>query len=147
MTYYKYFIPLALLCCSVTQLCLTLCNTPGFPVLHHLLEFAQTRVHWISDAIQSSHPLLSPSPPAFNLIQHQGGQNIGALASASVLPVDIQGWFPLGWTDSFFLLSKGQQEASPTPQFESINSSVLSLLSGPTLNICTWLLEKTHSFD
>ena len=67
-----------LLCCySVAQSCLTLCdsvdcNTPDFPVLHHLPEFAQTHVHQVSDAIQPSHPLSSPSPPAFNLSQHQG---------------------------------------------------------------------------
>ena len=59
---------------SVAQLCLTLCDpmdcsTPGFPVHHQLLELAQTRVHEITDAIQSSHPLLSPSPLAFNLSQ------------------------------------------------------------------------------
>ena len=64
-------------CCSVAQSCLSLCNptecsTPGFPVLHHLPELAQTHVHWVSDAIQPSHPLSSPSPPAFNLSQHQG---------------------------------------------------------------------------
>ena len=64
-------------CCSVTQLCLTICNpmdcsTPGFPVLHHLLEVAQTHVHWVGDAIQASRPLLSLSPPAFDLFQHQG---------------------------------------------------------------------------
>ena len=47
------------------------CSIPGFPVLHYLLEFAQTHVHWVSDAIQPSHPLL-PSSPAFNLPQHQG---------------------------------------------------------------------------
>ena len=64
------------LCCSVAQSCLTLCNpndctTPGFPVLHHLPELAQTPVHWVGDAIQPSHPLSSPSPPAFYLFQHQ----------------------------------------------------------------------------
>ena len=63
--------------CSVAQSCPTLwdpinCSTPGFPVLHHLLELAQTHVHWVGDAIQSSHPLSSPSPPALNLSQHQG---------------------------------------------------------------------------
>ena len=62
---------------SVTQLCSTLCSpmdcsTPGLPVHHQLPEFTQTQVHWVSDAIQPSHPLLSPSPPAFNLSQHQG---------------------------------------------------------------------------
>ena len=48
------------------------CSTPGLPVHHQLLEFTQTHVHWVSDAIQPSHPLSSPSPPAFNLSQHQG---------------------------------------------------------------------------
>ena len=48
------------------------CSTPGFPVLHHLLERAQTHVHQVGDAIQPSHPLSSPSPPALNLSQHQG---------------------------------------------------------------------------
>ena len=62
--------------CSVAQLCLTLCdpmdcNTPGFPVLHYLREFAQTHVHWVSEVIQSSHSLLSTSSP-FYLSQHQG---------------------------------------------------------------------------
>ena len=64
-------------CCSVTKSYPTFCNpmdcsTPGFPVLHHLPELAQTHVHRIANAIQTSHPLLSPSPPAFNLSQHQG---------------------------------------------------------------------------
>ena len=62
---------------SVSQSRLTLCNPmdcsrPGFPVHHHLLELTQTHVHRVSDAIQAAHPLLSPSPPAFNLSQHQG---------------------------------------------------------------------------
>ena len=98
------------------------CSTPGFPVLHHLLEFPQTHVHWVSDAIQPSHPL-SPSS-ALNLSQHQSfpmsrvftssGQSTGA--SASVL--NIQSWFPCSRRDS--------QESFPAPQFKSINSLVLS---------------------
>ena len=48
------------------------CSTPGLPVHHQLLEFTQTHVHWVHDAIQPSHPLSSPSPPAFNISQHQG---------------------------------------------------------------------------
>ena len=61
---------------SVAQSCPTLCDsmdcsTPGFPVHHQLLDLTQTHVHWVSDAIQLSHPLSSPSPPAFNLSQHQ----------------------------------------------------------------------------
>ena len=64
-------------CCSVTKMCPTLwnpmnCSMPGFPVLHHLPDFAQTHVHWLSDAIQPSHLLFPPSTPAFNLPQHQG---------------------------------------------------------------------------
>ena len=63
-------------CCSVAQSCLTYdpmnCSPPGFLVLHHFPELAQTHIHQIGDAIQPSHPLSSPSPPAFNLSQHQG---------------------------------------------------------------------------
>ena len=63
--------------CPVTQSCPALCDPmdcsmPGFPVLRLLPEFAQSLVHWVSDAIPPSHPLLFPSPPAFNLFQHQG---------------------------------------------------------------------------
>ena len=63
--------------CSVAQSCLILCDavdcsTAGLPVHHQLLELAQTHVHRVSDAIQPSHPLSSPSPPALNLSQHQG---------------------------------------------------------------------------
>ena len=63
--------------CSINKLCLTLwdpmdCSTPGFSVLHYLLEFAQSHVHWVGDAIQPSHPLSPPLPPAFNLSWHHG---------------------------------------------------------------------------
>ena len=72
----KYF-PKPVQFSSVAQSCLTLCDpmdcsTPGFPVHHQLPELAQTHVHWVGDAIQPSHPLSSPSPPAFNLSQLQG---------------------------------------------------------------------------
>ena len=87
------------------------CSTPGFPVLQ---EFGQTHVHWVSDAIQSSHPLSPPSPPAFNLFQHQnlpmsrlfasGDQSIGVSPSSWVLAMNIQGWFLLGLTG---LISEG----------------------------------------
>ena len=70
-----------------------------------------------------------------------GSQRIRASASASVLPVIIEGWLPLGLTGLISLLSKGLSTSSPAPQFESINSSVLSLLYGP-VHICTCLLEK-----
>ena len=107
---------------SVTQSCLTLCDlmdcsTPGLPVHHKLLEFTQTHVHWVGDAIQPSHPLSFPSPLAFDLSQHQGlfqmsqlftsgGQSIGVSASTSVLPMNTQDWSPLGWTGWISLQSK-----------------------------------------
>ena len=93
----------------VQSLCLTLCDpmdcsTPGFPVLHYLLELAETHVHWVSDAMQPSPPLSLPSPSARNRSQYQSlfqwvsssHQVAKVLAtSASVLPANIQGWFPL----------------------------------------------------
>ena len=120
----------------ITLLCLTFCdsmdcNMPGFLVLHYLLEFAQTYVHWVSDAIQPSHLWLSPSSPALNLSQHQslflcwlfasGGQSIGASASASALPMNIQGWFPLGLT-GLILLSKGLSRVFSNTIYKSIKS-------------------------
>ena len=76
----------------------SMCYMPGFPVHHQLPKLAQTHVHQVGDAIQPSHPLLSPSPPIFSFSQHQGlfhvftsgGQSIAVSASASVLPVTIQ---------------------------------------------------------
>ena len=89
---------------SVSQSCLTLCDpmdcsTQGLPVHHQLREFTQTHVHWVGVAIQSSHPLLSPSPSAFNLSQHQvfslmnrlfasGGLSVEASALAPVLSMN-----------------------------------------------------------
>ena len=134
-------------CCSIAKSCPTLCNLMdysmwGFPVLHYLCEFAQTHAHWVSDAIQPSHHLLPPLPVTLNFPQHlglfqsqlfaSGGQKIGASASASVLPMYIQGWFPLGLTRLISLLSKGL-ESSPATQFKNINSLMLSLLYAPTL--------------
>ena len=68
------------------------CSTPGSPALHHLPELALTHVHGVSDAIQPSHPLSSPSPPAFNLSQHQGlFQWVGSLHQvAKVLEFQLQ---------------------------------------------------------
>ena len=119
------------------------CSTPVLPVHHQLPEFTQTHVHWVGDAIQPSHPLSFPSPPALNLSQHQGLFNESALqirwpkygisTSASVLPMKTQDWSPLGWTSWIFLQSKGLSRAFLTPQFKSINSSVLSFLYSPTL--------------
>ena len=94
-------------CCPIAKSCLTLCNplgcsTPGFPVLHSLPEFTQTHVRWVSATFQPSHSLLLPSSPAlpsfsasrsFPVSWHfaSDGQSTGVSASASVLPMNIQG--------------------------------------------------------
>ena len=134
---------------SVTQLCPTLCDpmnrsTPGLPVYHQLPEFTQTHVHWVSHAIQPSHPLSSPSPPVFNLSQHQGlfkwVSSLHQVAKVLELQLQHQSFQWIFRTD--FLQDglvgspcspRDSQESSPTPQFKSINSSVLSFLYSPTL--------------
>ena len=93
-------------CCSIIKSCPTLCDPMDFPILHYLLEFAQTHVHWVDDAIQLSHhrdpllllPSVFPSIRVFSneLALRSGGQSIGASTSASIFPMNIQGWFPLG---------------------------------------------------
>ena len=146
---------------SVAQLCPTLCypmdcSTPGFPVHHQLPELTQTHAHRVDDAIQPSYPLLSPSPPAFSLSQHQSlfqwvssshqmARVLEFWASASVLPINIQDWFPLGWTGWISLQSKDSQESS-TPQVKSIKSLPLSFLYSPTLTSIHdhW---KNHTLD
>ena len=134
---------------SVAQSCLTLCDTmnhstPGLPVHHQLPEFTQTHVHWVSDAIQPFHPLSSPSPPALNLSQHQGLFKwiSSSHEVAKVLEFQLQHQ-SFQWTYRTDLLKDGlfgspcsprdSQESSPTPQFKSINSSVLSFLYSPIL--------------
>ena len=107
---------------SVTQSCPTLCDPmnrsmPGLPVHHKLLEFTQTHAHCVGDAIQPSHPLLSPSPPALNLSQHQGlfqwvnsSHEVAKVLEFQphhVLPMNTQDWSPLGWTGWISLKSMG----------------------------------------
>ena len=134
---------------SVTQSCLTLCepmnrSTPGLPVHHQLPEFNQTYVLQVGDAIQSSHRLLSLSLLALNLSQHQGlFQWVSSShQAAKILAFQLQHQ-SFQWTPRTDLLSDGlvgspcsprdSQVSSPTPQFKSINSSVLSFLYSPTL--------------
>ena len=127
---------------SPVQLCDPMdCSTPGFPVHHQHLELAQTHVHRFSDAIQPSHPLLSPSPlsplqsfpssGSFPVSQFftSGGQSIGVSASASVLSLNIQDWFPLGWTGLFSLQSKrfSRVFSNTTVQKHQFFSAQLSL--------------------
>ena len=142
---------------SVTQSCPTLWDpmnrsTPGLPVHHQLLEFTQIHVHRVGDAIQPSHPLSSPSPLAPNPSQHQsfpmsqlfawGGQSIGISASASVLPMNTQGWSPLEWTGWIILKSKGLSRVffNTTVQKHQFFSGQLSSQSNS--HIHTWPQEK-----
>ena len=118
---------------SVAQSCPTLCDpmdcsTPGFPVHHQLPEFAQTHVHQVSNAIQPSHPLSSPSPSAFNLSQHQGLSHFNESVlhirwpkywsfSFSISPSNKYSGlisFRIDWLD--LLAVEGTLESSPTPQ-------------------------------
>ena len=149
---------------SVAQSCPTLYNPmngsrPGLPI-HQLPELTQTHVHWVSDAIQPSHPPSSPSPPALNLSQHQDlFKWVSSFHQvAKVLEFQLQHqsfqWIPrtdrspLGWIGWISLQSKGldSQEPSSTPEFKSINSSVLSFLYSPTVTSIHdyW---KNHSLD
>ena len=145
-------------CCLVAQSCPTLCDpmdcsTSSFPVLHYLPEVAQSHVQQVSDAIQPSYPLSSPSPPAFNLSQHQGlfqwvsashqvAKVLGVSVSASVLPMNIQGWIPLGLTDLISLLSKKLSRvfSSTTVQKHQFFGAQPSLWSNSNNHM--WLLEK-----
>ena len=129
------------------------CSVPGLPALHYLPEFAQIHLHWVDDAIQPSHPLSSPSPPALNLSQHQGlFQWSGSCIrwpkywsfSFSISPSnEHSGLISLVWSPCS---PRDSQESSPAPQFKSINSSAFSLLYGPTFTSIHdyW---KNHSFD
>ena len=147
---------------SVTQSCPTLCHpmnhsTPGLPVHHQLPESTQTHVHRVGDAIQPSHPLSSPSPPALNPSQHQGlfkwvnssprwpkyWSFSFSISPSNEHPGLIS--FRMDWLD--LLAVQGTlKESSPTPQFKSINSSKLSFLHSPTLTSIHdhW---KNHSLD
>ena len=147
-------------CCSVAKSCPDLCNpmnrsTAGFPVLHHLLEHAWSHVQWLvmpSNHLHLCHPL--PLPSVFLNIRVFSSelallircQSIGVSSSASVLPMNIQGWLSLGLTGLIFLLFKGLSRV-----FSSITVGTLKFFNvqsslWPNSHICTWLLKKPH-FD
>ena len=147
---------------SVAQLCLTLCDpmncsTTGFPVHHQLLELSQTHVHQVGDAIQPSHPLLSPSPLTFNISQHEGlfqwvssSHQVAKLMEFQLQHQSFRWIFRTDFLYDWLVGSpcslRDSQESSPTPQFKSINSSVLSFLHSRTLTSIPdhW---KNHSPD
>ena len=158
-------IGLPLLLFSHTKLCLTICDpmdssTPGFPVLHHLMEFAQTHVYWVGDTIWPSNPLLPPSS-ALILSQHQGLSQwvsslhqvawlelqLGAEVSASVLRVNTQCWFPLGLNSLISLQSKGLSRvfSSITIQKHQFFGAQPSLWSSTHIHIHDYW--KNHNFD
>ena len=147
---------------SVAQSCPTLCDpmnhsTAGLPVHHQLPEFTQTHVHRVSDAIQPSHPLSFPSPPAPNPSQHQSlfhwVNSLHEVAKVLEFQLKHQSFQRNPRAD---LLQNGlvgspysprdSQESSPTPQFESINFSALSFLHSPTLT-SIHDHRKNHSLD
>ena len=126
------------------------CSTPGFPVHHQLLELAQTHVHWVSDAIQQSHPLSSPLSCLQSLARlfASSGQSTRASALASVLSMNIQDWFPLGWTGWMSLQSRELSRvfSNTTVQKHQFFGTQLSLWSnshpymttGKTIALTRW---------
>ena len=143
---------------SVTQSCPTLCDpmncsTPGLPVHHQLPKFTQTHGHQVSDAIQPTHLLSSPSPPVPNPCQHQGlfqwVSSSHEVAKVLEFQLQHQSLQCTPRTDSLYdwlvgssCILRDSQESSPTPQFKSINSSALSFLYSPTLTAI-----NDHGFD
>ena len=132
------------------------CSMPGLPLHHQLPEFTQTHVHLVGDVIQPSHPLSSPSPPPSIFPSIRGFSNESVLCirwpkywsfSFSISPSNEYSGlisFRMDWLD--LLAVQEILESSPTPQFKSINSLVLSFLYSPTLTSIHdyW---KNHSFD
>ena len=140
---------------SVAQSCPTLCNSmnhsmPGLPIHHQFPEIIQTHAHWVSDAIQPSHPLSSPSPPALSLSQHQdlfqwvssSHQVAKVSAATSVLPVNIQDWSPLRWTGWISLQSKGLSRVFSNTTVQKHQFFDAQLSSWSNSHIHTWPLEK-----
>ena len=142
---------------SFAQSCPTLCNpmncsTPGLPVHHQLLEFTQTHVHRVGDAIQPSHPLLSPSPPTPNSSQHQslpmsqlfawGSQSTGVSALASFFPKKFQGWSPSEWIGWISLQSKRLSKISSNTTVQKHQFFSAQPSSQSNSHIHTWPQEK-----
>ena len=142
---------LFLFSCSVTSDSLQPidCSTPGFTVHCQLPELAQSHAHWVSHAIQTSHLLLSPSPPAFNLSSMRAFSNklvlpsgIGVSASVSVISMDIQDWFPSEWTDWISLQSKGLSRVFSNTTVQKHQFFGTQPSSQSNSHIHTWPQEK-----
>ena len=145
-------------CCSVTVLsfCNPMdCSVPDYPALHCLPEFAQTHAHWVRDAVQTSHPLLPPSPSALSLSLHQGflesqlfasgGWSTGASASASVLPMNTQDWYPFRWAGWISSQSKELSRVFSNTTVQKHQFSVQLFLWATLTSIHDYW--KNHSFD
>ena len=140
---------------SVVRLCDPMNrSTPGLPVHHQLLEFTQTHIHRVSDAIQPSHPLSSPSPPApqslpasesFPMSQlfSWGGQGTGVSASVSFPPKKFQGWSPSEWTSWISLQSKVLSRVFFNTTLQKHQFFGAQLSSQSNSHIHTWPLEKS----
>ena len=129
------------------------CSTPSLPVHHQLPEFTQTHVHRVSDAIQPSHPLSSPSPCAPNPSQHQSlfpwVSSLHEVAKIlefqlwhHFLPKNTQGWSPLGWTGWISLQSKGFSRVFSNTIVQKYQFFGAQPSSQSNSHIHTWLLEK-----
>ena len=128
------------------------CSTPGLPVHHQLLQFTQTHVHRVSDAIQPSHPrstllLLPPIPPSIRSFSMSkfftwGGQSTGGSALASLLPKKSQGWSPSEWTGWSSKQSKGLSRVFSNTTFQTHQFFGTQPSSQSNSHIHTWLLEK-----
>ena len=147
---------------SIAQSCLILCNPmdcsmPGLPVYHQLLEFTQTLIHWVGDAIQPSHPLSSLSPPAFPSIRVFSNESAPCIRwpkywsfSFNISPSNEHTGliFRMDWLDLLAVQGtlKSLLQGTVEPQFKSINFLALSFFHSPTLTSIHdhW---KNHSFD
>ena len=140
---------------SHVQLCSLMdCSTPGLRVCRKLLEFTQTRVHWVSDAIQPSHPLLFPSPLTLNISQHQGlfqwVNSLHEVAKVLEFQLQHQSYQRTPRTDLLYnglvgspCSPRDSQESSPTPQFKRKYQFFGAQLSSQSnSHIHTWPLEK-----
>ena len=133
------------------------CSTPGFPALHYLPQFAQTHVHWVTDAIQPSHPLSPASPPAFNLSQHQGLSNESVLrimwlkySSFSISPSNEYwglisfriDWFELpavqGTLKSLLQHHSSKVSILRCSAFFTVQLSYLYMTTGKTIGLTSW---------
>ena len=158
----SWFYELCWCCCSVTKLCQTLCDPNGLQYARPLCPSLSPGVCPNSSPLNWwCHPTISSSVALFFCLQSfpasesflmsglfaSGSQSTGASASTSVLPMNIQGWFPLVWLVWSPCYPRNSQESSTAAQLQSINSSALCFLYGPTLTSILDCWKDNNSFD